>query len=451
MNRIERYMKIKKSNLLSLLILIPFFLWCFTAAGLSVYVYPSVTARVYTLFIPLVATLLIMSGKYLEFKINLNTRELFAILSCLVLFINNQNFAHNNYSVEIAYIILIFITIVLSRTKIWMDTFLKIVTLGGLIFSAFTLICYISPSFYEGVIFPLFYTGGYNDLLINYQNGYIAGLTNHVSSNGCYLTLLIGISGCTLITQKSKRMKWIIIFITTVVSLLLTGKRAHTIFAIVALFITYWIFNSDRQRTRWVKVLGIGIIAIVIFFVAVQFVPELDNFILKFSETAADGDVTKGRSNQSLLALSLFASSPIMGIGWDAYKYYYQNLTGVFLNVHNVYIQILCESGLIGALVYFTFFTLNIVHCIKVFRVLALNKSRIGNDKDAIRLSYSCFMQVFFLLYCLTGNPLYDSQVVFPYMFCCAISEYYYRTVRGRYLGRRPVYENRDTNIPLSV
>ena len=30
-------------------------------------------------------------------------------------------------------------------------------------------------------------------------------------------------------------------------------------------------------------------------------------------------------------------------------------------------------------------------------------------------------MQLFFIMYCMTGNPLYDYANLFPYMMSCAI------------------------------
>ena len=48
-----------------------------------------------------------------------------------------------------------------------------------------------------------------------------------------------------------------------------------------------------------------------------------------------------------------------------------------------------------------------------------------GSWGTALALTLSISMQTMFLLYCLTGNPLYDSQMLIPYLCSCAMGEYY--------------------------
>ena len=70
------------------------------------------------------------------------------------------------------------------------------------------------------------------------------------------------------------------------------------------------------------------------------------------------------------------------------------NSTGL----HNVYLQILYEHGALGIVLYTSFFILNL--------------------RNAVKNSYfySMCLQIMFLAYCMTGNPLYDYYFFIPYL-----------------------------------
>ena len=138
-------------------------------------------------------------------------------------------------------------------------------------------------------------------------------------------------------------------------------------------------------------------------------------------------DSSLGRNARMLLALNLFLQNALTGIGWNGFTYYYNATFGDWLNVHNVYLQLLCEEGLLFSLAFFAFFIVSFLHAWN-----ALKQSRV-QKLDGINeslLLYSVYIQAFFLLYSLTGNPLYDAPFLFPYIFGCAFGEYYYRKVK---------------------
>ena len=164
---------------------------------------------------------------------------------------------------------------------------------------------------------------------------------------------------------------------------------------------------------------------VVLFIIGCQFVPELANFVIRFQQTAEAGDITLGRLDNSVVAIELFKKNALFGIGWDAFKYYYQGIYGTLLNVHNVYVQVLAENGLFGAVPFYAFFIISFVRAVKYLYVL--RKSRIKSSERDLFLAISIAMQVLFLLYCLTGNPLYDQQIFYPYICAIASGEYYIR------------------------
>ena len=71
---------------------------------------------------------------------------------------------------------------------------------------------------------------------------------------------------------------------------------------------------------------------------------------------------------------------------------------------HNVYIQVLCEMGIIGFVLYTGAIILLLKYTIKALKYFS--KTQEYQYKYAAMLSF-CF-QIFYLLYSLSGNCLYD-------------------------------------------
>jgi O-antigen ligase len=167
-------------------------------------------------------------------------------------------------------------------------------------------------------------------------------------------------------------------------------------------------------------------ISLLLFEVSSQFIPELANFVNRFYQTAESGDVTLGRIKRLNESLQIFKMHPIMGIGWNGSSYYFEQSSDIFINVHNIYAQLLCETGIIGATLYYAFFISNLIYAIKVIKCVKNEKI---NEKDKNVICTAFMIQVFFLLYGFTGNPLYDFQMLFPYVASCSIITYYRRVI----------------------
>ena len=116
---------------------------------------------------------------------------------------------------------------------------------------------------------------------------------------------------------------------------------------------------------RWHKIIAMVVLGVVVITIAAEIMPSLLNVVYRFVETSESGDITMGREAQRLLALELFKEHSWLGMGWDGYKYYYEGITGYQLNVHCVYVQLLCEAGIIGSIPFFLFFFVSIKRIIK--------------------------------------------------------------------------------------
>ena len=93
-----------------------------------------------------------------------------------------------------------------------------------------------------------------------------------------------------------------------------------------------------------------------------------------------------------------------------------------YVDAHNVYLQVLCEQGLVGEFLFMGGIISAYVKNWKLLKSVRLKKiQEIDNNKQQY-LAVSLGIQSFFIMYCLTGNCLYDCEFFFVYMMCCALT-----------------------------
>lgn len=220
------------------------------------------------------------------------------------------------------------------------------------------------------------------------------------------------------------------------VALLLTGKRAHLIFSVAGIFAVYYISLSDKPHSRWIRIFGVGLVLLIIGTVVFTYVPALGTFINRFIETKESGDVTLGRTQYWLLAFQNFKRHPFIGIGWGQFEKLAMLMFKKEVDAHNVYLQLLCETGIVGFTSFALFAWTSLTTACKEYYTNV--KSGIETEKY---LLFSIAFQVFFLLYGFTGNPLYTPTTSMPYFICCGIA-LAYKKYGGDWFN-----EDRYTNI----
>ena len=138
--------------------------------------------------------------------------------------------------------------------------------------------------------------------------------------------------------------------------------------------------------------------------------------------TGVQKDITSGRTILWQIALSFFMDNPVFGIGWGHFKEYIPAFMGDLNNVHNNYIQLLCETGVVG-------FLLVMVPMLMIFRetirLIRVNKKKSNREPLLMALNTTSYgMQISFFvlsfldpcLYKLLFWPLFAIAVMFA---CC--------------------------------
>lgn len=310
-----------------------------------------------------------------------------------------------------------------SWSDTWIKFYLNLARVGYWFYAIITCLSYVSSSFYFNIILPFFRgTDRYGSLISSYRKGFMAGFTSHYSNNGMYLAVGFIIAAVFCISSGWKKYRLETIFMAF--SLLLTGKRAHILFGVAALFLAYCILKLPEKGRGILKILGIvtsGVIVVIIMFLTV---PAMQNFASRLTTNVEDDGAMMNRFAFWGLAWKIFKSNPIFGIGWGEFRIHAAIELDYEAYTHNVFLQLLCECGIVGTLAFLSFFIITFIITIKTFYQFA-KMDLLVNDKVKY-LMFSFTMQTFFFAYCLTGNPLYDRIMYIPYFISCGIAYYYY-------------------------
>jgi len=296
-------------------------------------------------------------------------------------------------------------------------------------YAFWTIFLFFNRDFYMRHIVGLFPET--KDRLINWYNqGCMAGLTPHYSTNA--MLLVTGVIMMALIYVEYRNKKNLFFLLFLLVALLLTGKRAHIVFSAAALYGTYYFsLVKENPFKKLFKMIGLVLALVLVVVIGIQFVPALANGITRIlqlfdSGSGADDDnAVMARFELWALAIRAFKAHPIFGIGWKQFRdtiSVTRNSQYAF-DTHNVYLQLLCETGIIGFVIYLAWFLF------MFFKTMSLYRHMIAKVKGPTRihLNFALTYQIFFLMYCCTGNPLYDYLTSIPYFFACGIILYYDR------------------------
>ncbi len=379
-------------------------------------------------FIPMIIQFLLVFAGYLfpiyYRKSISNKLSIYQVLLMFMLFFmlfNNPHISKQFYQILflMRLCLPLFFCMFMSNEICWIDKLLRFLFVGYLLYGISSVILCYTPNLYINNIATLF-PETEEQLVHQYLSGCMPGLTNHYSTNGMLMGLFTIFSCCLLIKKKKSRIYWllnILCILLSLYALLLTGKRAHIIFTSIALIIVLFMYMSDKPKSRLLKMLLIVLAILTFLLFAYFFAPQLVIFLYRFEETASKGDITLGRVKMWEIAIKAFIEYPVFGIGWGNYS----KINTVILNndAHNSYVQLLCETGLIGILVFISWFIGVLVEGIKLFLHYVSDKLNYNNELYYLALSIS--IQIFFLLYCLTGNPLTAKEMYFPYYISCSI------------------------------
>lgn len=269
---------------------------------------------------------------------------------------------------------------------------------------------YTFPHQYHSFAENLLTNDAFKENFQRYLGGRFGGLTALPAQGALCLILLASVVMASLFGKDEKRTSWthgtkffllpVGIFCLTGTGILLSGFRTALVsFCVWCLFGFYAVFFGRR-----ISAFGKLLFIILGFFVALPI--AVYQLFLMFQEQARFLSIYS-RFDHWKAALGLFMQHPLMGIGINNYRFYTESVGGVGIfseitHVHNSWIQILAETGIIGMLVFLT----SVFFCMRSNFLCV----KIAHKYREYNLLFLVGGTCAFGLYTLASNPVHDQQ-----------------------------------------
>ena len=197
-------------------------------------------------------------------------------------------------------------------------------------------------------VLSIFFSESYHGYVEARQVLTLFGQQSEPNNQGAYIAIGFTVFLYRILNSDKNRLFYVIALLVNAYSTLKTGSRTGlTTLAVVALAIFF--ASARKEGFSAFKGIIMGIIALAtLYFIVKEYLPQ-NTFDRLF-----EFDTYEGGSNRDLLwenALELYKKdlNPIFGAGWGACFGY----NGVYKGVHNTYLGMLCDVGIIGFLLFF--------------------------------------------------------------------------------------------------
>ncbi|MCR5796689.1 MAG: O-antigen ligase family protein [Eubacterium sp.] len=239
-----------------------------------------------------------------------------------------------------------------------------------------------------------------------HRAAYLNGITPQPAIVGFCISVFSCICVICVLRSEKTRVKYLLLSLFGVATLLLTGKRALFVEVVFCCFVLTYLYYAVIMKKSF-QLFTI----ILIVLILIPFLMRLSVFSRNIDRLLYGDDA--GRFLIWEVLIKNFKSSPLIGVGRNAY---YSQMD---IGAHNEYLRVLSENGLFG----FVFFFLALmIPLIKTLCCIFVNRNAIRtllfSDEKFIVLELltSIFWQLLILLYALSGNPLTSSEQLCSYM-----------------------------------
>lgn len=310
--------------------------------------------------------------------------------------------------------------IILGSSNEWIPAVKKMLLWLTGLYVFFTFFFWLFPDTYS-VMIKLY---GYVPIGTDHGSaGYRAGIAGHYSSNGIFisvflmlLVVLYFVKGRSRQRKMQTNILMLVAILLAFLALLLSGKRGVLIWSVGALAITYLTLSKKKLKS----ISRVGMFALFGLAFLTAMTDSTSDFYHVFERFTTIGKDYGSLERVAMwkLALESFAQKPVFGNGFWSFRYIYaEELFGVFqtdaefrfMDAHNVYLQVLCEMGIVGAVAYLLAVGGVLRSTLKLLKILREHE----NEDIRFGVVFSLCLQIFYLLYSLSGNCLYDTVFCF--------------------------------------
>lgn len=319
------------------------------------------------------------------------------------------------------YIITMMLVIVYGfDTEFWVK-YKKVCFVWAVIVAISVIISAISPTFIT--TFFGWVLGFSNDNTVSFlkraASGQYAGFAREIAEAAVICNYGIAICYARLFIDKIIVKKDIVALFFLFIGLILTTKR--TLFIVPFVLIPILILLTQKglsNKIKWSLIFLLIALSVVVLMFSV---PQLGRIVERFTETE-NYENAGGRAILWEISRDMFQNEKIIGQGYGSYNTYAYDYgfrymgEKWFSNGHNIYLQLLGETGVVGFGLIMSSFLLVLIKSINCLRKDCVT------EEEKKHLVFCIYIQIMFLIYGITGNVLIYLQQLMTWTIVVAYS-----------------------------
>lgn len=343
----------------------------------------------------------------------------------------------NNSAISIMLFTLCCLMCIPSDREIKTST--RIIIIWAIFVSLYVLMVKIAPNVYWDMIYPhLSATARQEavDLMKNNSYGVAMGgsavYAEYIMALGAFFTVGRLFGGGNSQRNTCINVALLVLFLMGMVVQNRRSEVLAALFSICVVIILRFSFNhvTEKAFKRFILVVSVAFLGIVFMFSRGMLDRYISTFIgLGSGNASAIEEVGNGRVALWREAVRMFSESPFFGIGWKQFsaRNFIPTMEGI--NVHNDYLQWMCETGIIGFILitvpFMYLFAKSVIWCRKVTKRGSIYSREVKNYAII-----SCEIQTFYIVMHLMDPCFY--KLMFWAIYSFAIILYNLSRIRAQ-------------------
>ena len=325
-----------------------------------------------------------------------------------------SDFSTEGYKFIIGFGIMFLFKLIFESVYGWHKKMSRIFFFFSLIHTVFILLCLVIPDQISALADKI-YTGEVLDAYTEmFEQQAYSGISGSTGFAAFFASVIIGYGMCGILNED-KKIKKIFLILIGVIALFLTIKRSFFVSNAIAVMLVYMI-HSRNNKKKVGNYVTLALVAIILYSV-LTIIPEVQNVFNKFDALKESGDISNGRTYLWAKTIELWLESPIFGKGINA-------LPKHGISSHNVYLQVLAETGVFGLISFVIAMIYSFVNSCTVYKEVCKDNLLTAKEKT---LFLTCiYVQIIFFIYCFFGNPLYGiTFMAISFLYIACIKSYF--------------------------
>ena len=280
---------------------------------------------------------------------------------------------------------------------------IKIIRICCIIFALSILISVLIPNLFTDY-FPFLIATNTNVIRTEISEGIYSGLAGEKSNAAFYMNIAIALELAMFNLYKKLKIKNYIYIAIYIIALMLTGKRTLLFVSFLVIGLAIKLFNI---KSKPAKIFLGSLVAVPIGLLVLGFIPQAQIVIKRIIQYSSD-TTYNGRKLFWDFCLYMFRNRWLIGYGYDTFNEVFGDIVhyiydGALWNMyaHNIYYELLAETGVVGFTIFVAAAAYLMVKSIKCF------KGKLVTDIQKFFLFFSIAIQMIFLVYGVTGNVIY--------------------------------------------